>query len=659
MPDFQNLPQAVDEGKGFSPIEEKDLAFEGEKLTDEQALKLVIQDTEVAEKFVSSKTLPAQWTAADDLYRAYVQAENWPNSKLPKSALPMPVVMEAIETLLPQAHMAFFSAPQPFSLEPKGKTSPEAATAMSHLVMWAMEQAGFQEEIRKLIKSGLMYGTLIAKEGWDSTVHSDKTYTPGADGMSITKRERTVSHPTFDYVSLRNSLVASDTTCQDVQTARYVIHQKFIDSYELDEFGKNGDYKNVPTRAQLKQALSDSEFTKDSLAASKYQRFREQQAETPTNQASADPLKRKLELLEYWTEDRVITVLQRTIVIRNEENPFGRLPFRSCCFIDVLDSFYGFGVAQLLAGEQGLQQGVLNRWVDGLSLSLNPMWHRKKGMGTKSQNIMASLGSVINDDGEMEPLQVQDISDAAMKAIEASRERASRRVGANSGSNLTTGQTRTAEGVQAVTGDVQVKLQYFIETFAQLVFIPAIQSFIQQTKDNLEPEEMKAILSDRDEKALAQIDVMDIYHGKYSVDVLSTVKLSGRRAMASMITPISQLIGQPSFMQQLQQQGKNFDMAAFFSEVGKVTGWPIDEMVTDMTPEDMQRMQQNNPALVKAQSDQAAAATAHGNALDIIEKKGDAQAGVSIVKSMLKPHEEAATAHALALATPGEEGTAK
>lgn len=660
MRDFENLPQAVGEGQGFNPIEEQDLKFAGESMSDEQALKLVIQDTELAERFPLSKTVASQWTAADDLYRAYVNAEAWPNSKLLKSALPMPVVMEAVETLLPQAHMAFFSAPQPFVLEPKGKTSPDAATAMSHLAMWAMDQAGFQEEIRKMLKSGLLYGTLIGKEGWATSVHSDRKYSTAPDGTAvITNKERSVSHPTFEYVSLRNTLVAPDTNCQDIQTSRFVVHQKFIDSMQLDDLGDTGDYKNVPTRAQLKSALSDSEFTKDSLQALKYARFREQQTELTTNPASADPLKRKLELLEYWTPDRVITVLQRTIVIRNEANPFGRLPFRSCCFVDVLDSFYGYGVAQLLSGEQALQQGILNRWVDGLSLSMNPMFLRKKGIGGKSQNIMASIGAVINDDGELEQIKVNDISQEAMNAIEASRDRASRRVGSNSGSNLSTGQLRTAEGVNAVTGDVQVKLQYFIETFAKLVFIPAIQSFIQLTKDNLEPEEMKAILSDKDEKALQQIDVMDIYNGKYSVDVLSSVKLSGRRAMAAMITPISQLIGQPSFMQQLQQQGKNFDMARFFSQVFEITGWPGDELVTDMSPEDMKRMQQSNPALVKAQADQQAAQTAHANALDIIEKKGDAQAGQAVVKSLLKPHTEAAAAHALAIAVPGEDGTAK
>jgi hypothetical protein len=38
----------------------------------------------------------------------------------------------------------------------------------------------------------------------------------------------------------------------------------------------------------------------------------------------------------------------------------------------VLNSLFGFGISRLLNGEQRLQQGVLNTWVDSLALVLNP-----------------------------------------------------------------------------------------------------------------------------------------------------------------------------------------------------------------------------------------------------------------------------------------------
>lgn len=640
MPNLSNLPQAMDQGQGFNPIQKEDLAFEGEKLTDEAALKLVTQDAILAERFIQSKNLIAEWNGADDLFRCYVQTEKWPNSDKLKSALPMPVIMEAIRAVLPQCYMAFFSDPTPFLLEAKGKTSPLAAKAMGHLVCWAMEETNFRAECRKLLKSGLLYGQLVAKYGWEPSVHKERKYERDNDGsVSITQTERVVTRPSFEYVSLRNVLVTPDTNCQDIRTAKAVTFQKFITARDLDDLRKIDGYKNVPTRAQLKELLVEgSEPTEDSLRNQQQVTYRENQAEQTTNMSAINPLDQNLELLERWDQDRVITVLQRKIVIRNEEHtlPDGK-PFLSCSFEEVLNSFYGFGMAKLLAGEQNLQQGALNKWVDSLSLKSNPMWKRKKGVGQQSQNIAVSTGKVVNED-ELEVLEFPDISQEIMAAMEASAARAARRVGSNAGPDMPTQAMRTAEGVNAFTSGVQVQLQYFIEAFADLVFIPAIKAFIQLIKDNMEPDEILAILSDKDDKALANLDVMDVYNGKYSVDVLTSVKLAGRRAMAQLIPMIMQFLGQPGALQMLSQQGKKFDFAAFFEDVFSITGWPGDEYIQDMTAEDMARMQQNNPAVVKAQAAQQQAAQDQQNTLQQIEAKGDAQAGVAVVRKLLEGH---------------------
>src|SRR5690348_11163578 len=118
-------------------------------MADEAALKLVLQDVLVAEQYLNSKALPIEWNNTEELYRAYIPVETGPNSDKLKARLPMPVVLEAIETLLPQTYLAFFSDEQPFELDAEGKTKPEAARAISKLVCWAIEQSKFKEEIRK------------------------------------------------------------------------------------------------------------------------------------------------------------------------------------------------------------------------------------------------------------------------------------------------------------------------------------------------------------------------------------------------------------------------------------------------------------------------------------------------------------------------------
>ncbi len=635
MGGFTTLPQALDEGRALEPLLAKDVAFEDQSLSDINALKIVLQDAMTGVQFLQSHSLPSDWNNQDDLYRAFVSPTSWPNTNVRRANLSMPVVLETIEALMPQTHLAFFSDPQPFLLDPKGRTTAAAARAISKVVMWAMHECEFEEEIRKMLKSCKLYGQGIAKWGWQTKTRKKKSYKRTDEGIAIHEEEQTIPHPTFEFVDIRNIIVDPATRCHDIRASKSRIYQKFIDADGLDALRDDATYSNVPTRQQLAAILAEqAEATKDSLKTDKQETWREYQAALQDQKTSVNPLQQPLELLEYETDDRIITVLQRCIVIRNEPNEDKCCHYLSCAFIDVLNAFYGFGVAKLLEGEQRFQSGVANLYVDSLSLKLNPTWQRKKGLGTKSQSITVAPGKVINDDGELAPLEMESVSGEALEAIQASEARATRRVGANFGQEMPNQAMRTAEGVQAFTSGVQVKTQYFVNNFARQVFVPAIEAFIELCKDNLTPEEINSILSDEDGKAY-EGDILEVYNGNYCVQVLSSTKLAGRRAMQAMIPLMMQMLGQPALVSLLNVQGKKFDFVEFFSEVFDISGWPSTDLIIDMTPDDIQRMQQSNPAVVNAQAKQQQTQQQHQNALEQTQAKGEAQAGVAVVKHVL------------------------
>lgn len=652
---FETLNTAEDEGRAQEPITQDEMAFADQELSDEAALKLVTQDVILAESYLNSKSLPASWNVTDDLYRAYLQSTPWPGgSNNARSNLSMPVVMEAVESLLPQAHMAFFSDPQPFLLLPKGKTSPNAARAMAKVVCWAIKKSGFQEEIRKSLKSAFLYGNCLAKYGWEKSSYKKRTYKRASDGTMVISIEPVdISCPTFEAVDLRNALVTPDTKCHDPRTAGAITHQSFFTAEQLDEL-RNSGYDKIPSREDLKRLLAiNAVITEDSLRASKQETFRQDQAQDPTKIASADPLKQNLEILERWTEDRTITVLQRTIVLRNEPNELDTKPFLGCAFIDVLNSFYGFGVAKLVEGEQRLQSGVMNAAVDVLSLHMNPMFQREGGIGQSSQTILASPGKVINESGKLTPLQVPSVMQEAQEVLMASESRASRRVGANYGPDMPTQAMRTAEGVQAFTSGVQVRLQYFVEQFANLVFVPAIEAFIELVKNNLTPEQIDDILSDVEGKTYKEAygqDVMDVYNGTYSVDVLSSTKLAGRRAAAQLVIPLMQMVANDPVQQSFTQQNKKFDFVEFLEQAFNLAGYDIGTLVVDMTADDQKRAMAANPAVIKAQSDQQQTAQEQQNILQQIQAKGE----VGLATKLIAHGQKAATeAAAIPLATQG------
>src|SRR5205814_1940059 len=126
----------------------------------------------------------------------------------------------------------------------------------------------------------------------------------------------------------------------------------------------------VPSREKLREIFAPSAAESPYTSPLETSSWGPNRALSRYEQTTVDPLKSPLEVLEYWTKEWVFTVLQRKVVIRKEKNEFGCLPFVSSAFTDVLDAAFGIGISRLIGGEQKTQQGVLNSFLDGLSLDL-------------------------------------------------------------------------------------------------------------------------------------------------------------------------------------------------------------------------------------------------------------------------------------------------
>jgi hypothetical protein len=642
MSGFENLPQAIDEGLAQRPPTPEELAFTAEKLADERALGLVLRDASLSESFITAKGLQEEWDRMDNLYRAKVPVKNWPNSNVPKAHLSMPLAMEVIEALLPQIHMAFFSDRQPFILRAKGKTKPEAARANAKILTWAVIESGFKEEIRKMLKSTLQYGQCLGKWGWRREKRSRKQYRRANDGSieaAVLESKEPWAYPTFEFVDMRNALVDAGARSHDVRTAaKHVIFQQFIDANELDDLRKDPTYKNIPSRDELKEILGNlGEPTADSLSGVKNETWRENKAERPQVPTSSDPLSQNLELLEWQSAGRIITVLQRKIVIRNDENEFGEKTFLSCAFIDVLNAFHGFGVTKLVEGDQRLQTGVMNKWLDQYSLAIDqPLKRGKDSRAPNNQTELMAPGKVLNEG--LEPINVPVPSTDALNIVAMADTRAHRRVGANSGPDMPNQALRTAEGVQAFTSGVQTRLQYFVEQFTDLVFIPALCKFLELCKDNLLPDQINSILTEEEGKAY-EGDVLDIYNAQCSIEVLTSTKLAAIRAMSQLMPMFMQMFGAEPVQASLTQQGKKVDYVEFVKQSMDLAGWDASNFIVEMTPEDQQRAMMMNPAILKAQADKEALAQKQQNALELVDAQGMAKAGVKVIDHTLKMSE--------------------
>lgn len=648
MGGFEQLPAARLAHDALGEFRTDEIAF-GSSWTDETALKVVIQDVQNGVMFVNSKSLPSDWEDADNLYRALVSSECWPGTDVPRANLSVPVVLEVVEKLMPVIFMSIFSDRMPFRLSKVGNTTPEAARASEHILMWAIRESGFKEEIRKSLKNWLLYGFTVVQWGWQTVSKTKKSYdydesTP-ADGKTPRKvkaksEKYEISHPTIETLELRNVFFDSTLRSQDVRKGGWVCCQLFIDAESLTDLASEPGYKNVPTKEQLRTILgSKNVITEDSMSAAKDGTYRDLQAAPQTAEGSIDPLKKPLEILEYVCDDRVITVLQRVIVIRNEANRFGKKNFLSAAFIDVPGAAYGFGVAKLTSGEQRFQVGVINSWIDQLALVLNPSFHLQKGMGQGTQSIQMSPGKVINENGILTPIQIPSVSAEALGAVQSSEVRATRRVGANGADYMPTQALRTAEGVNSFTSDIVAKLQYEVEIYTDMVFIPALEAFLEVCKDNLQPEEIKRILSENEAKAY-QGDLLDFYNSSCRIEVLASTKLAARKAAAQLIPLILQMVSAQPTQDALTSQGKKFNYEELLAESLDLAGWDCDALIVDATPEEIQRAMQMKPGAQKAAGEADLLEKQHENRMEEIQATAEGRAGNTVVKHLLDGSKE-------------------
>lgn len=644
---FETLEQAIQPGEAQAPVTAEQAEFT-DPWADEVALGIVLADIDAGIAYEQAKNFVTRMETADDLIRGYVRVRPWPNSDKARSALSVPVALEAQEKLMPMIWLSIWgSGKDPFEVTPKGKTKAESAKAWQSLLRWAVKVSNFKEGSRLTLKSILQYGFGCGFDGWEIDEIEQRKYIRDDDGKI--KRDRSlpknkIQKPTYENANLRNVIFDPSCSSQDPNSGRWIAKRLQITAYDLDAMRDDETYKNIPTQEELAEILANKqEPAEDSMQPLKPNQTREYQAQDDKLPSSKDPLAAPLEIVEYKTRERIITALQRKIVIRNEENEKGTLGVHGCAFIDVLNSLFGFGVPSLLNGEQRFQQGVLNTWVDSLALLLNPSFQQVKGMGSTGQNISIAPGRVVTTESELKPLVVPDVSNTAETAIEASQQRAFRRIGAEGGTNMPSQALRTGSGVQAFQGDITQRLQYFMEQFLNLVFVPVLKSFLIHCSDNLQPEDINNILSDEDGKAYSG-EILDIYNADVAIDIIAGVKLSTKQAAAQMAPIILQAMQNQAIQQALQIQGKKFDFAEFTEEWFELMGWDTEQFFVDMTQEDIQRMQQQNQAMQAAQGKLIQIGAQHQADLDSIDQKAAAQGQLAVLKSIVKRDETAGLA---------------
>jgi hypothetical protein len=193
-------------------------------------------------------------------------------------------------------------------------------------------------------------------------------------------------HPCLINVPIRDFFI--DPTASSLETARFC-GRRFLTTieklkeFEIVDFDAEPDAEgNYP----MKKKYSNLDNVKAG-AGSTGENTDKQEKDMWYGSTMAEPSIKQVEVIEYWTEDKTISVVNRSVVIEDAENyykakdkangaeyPEGLLPFADAR--DYVDEslFYAKGEIDVIADQQELLNDITNQNIDSITFTLNQMY---------------------------------------------------------------------------------------------------------------------------------------------------------------------------------------------------------------------------------------------------------------------------------------------
>jgi len=615
-------------------VETNTMSFE-----DAAALKLVLDDTSTADNYINIQQWASGWTLADTLYQSPAAASAFDGSNVAQANVPKFLVSNHISSIVPKLMGGIFYEDPPFLLRPRPGTKQEivrAKTALFSSQLWDMK---FEEEAERALDQMALLGTCIMKWGFLEHQVKAKRYkrkaektavpnvlggmpelvdTPDSDELIIEYDDLLISRPWIKYCDIRTVLVDPSCRYGDIQRAGWVVYRDYATYSDLDALRGIEGYV-IPSEDVLKYIFMNGVTSSPdniSLTIPEGMLGYLQHAMPRSYKTSADPLKAPMEIMERWDKEKVIVVLSfngHNILIRNESNPYGKIPFFSANWRNIPDCFYGQGLGILIGSEQLVEQGVTNLALDLLAYGLQPTAVRKRGFNTPTQNTRWKQGGIIDVDEDVDKsfkfLTMPPVPGEAWSFISQAQSTAASTSGANeqvvqgAGSpGIKTTGMRSGTGAAAVVQANASRLDGPDGRFIRQIFVPWLYQMDDFNNDLLPTKVLRQVLGDTLGKLdeASKVDHIEFRQAKFEYEVLAGAHLGAKKEMAQALPIIMQLINNPTFVSNVENGHYTFDGTAIFKAFTDAAGWKFSQdFLRPMTPEEVQRHDANSPAAMQ------------------------------------------------------------
>lgn len=618
---------AGDRDKPVNLPKPEDAKIAPEAWNDDLALAIVVADFAKAEQH-RQQNFDLKWDDNDRLLHANVAQKVWEGTNTPRSSLGVRLVWQQVESLIPAEMTALFQSSDGifFDCFPRPGTVPEQAMAARELLAAQLDDADFWCEMEEVIRSKNLHGTGILKVSWlrqdrDRQFWSDELVPVLMQRRGVpfslgTKRQfkrrskkEQINRPLITYVSLRDFYIDPSWKRPRVQGAQFAIHRAMLSMDELIWMGENDPSYEIPSRDDLLLMIKRGQTPASAVADTHKQRSAQEadiRERYPLN-PSSDPAKATFEVLEYWTTDRQVTVLNRKQVIRNIPNPYLFIPFLSVNYTDVIDQFYGKGIAEIIGDEQRLMQGIVNSHIDEVSLIIHGALVVESGSVLNKGQLRARPGQVIEatrSDAVAE-LKRTPVTQDAFIALQQSQLRAQQYTGVTDiivqgAPSVQTSATRTARGVSTLANAAFSRIEHIVRRDEYKLIVPLLDRLLELNQRFLDPRTEIQILG-KTVEGLISINPLLVTNGQFRFELRAASRMAAKQNMQQSLPFLLQSILNPALMQGLQAQNLKVNMAAVNRDVLDILGYRNrNDWFVPMTPEEIQQAQQpDNVQIIK------------------------------------------------------------
>lgn len=226
-----------------------------------------------------------------------------------------------------------------------------------------------------------------------------------------------IDHPVMINIPLRDFFI--DPAATSLDNARYCGRRYLASKKDLESF-EIVDYESDSDNPELKKRYKNlDKVTANSSSPEKTDKEEKDLLYGSTLTSDDD----QVEVIEYWTLEKTITVVNRNVVIEDTknwflaraealgfENPKGLLPFADARDVTDPSLFFAKGMTDFIAQQQELLNDITNQNIDSVTYSINQMYTLDPKYADKITEVENLPGAVYPfEAGALQPIQQRPI----------------------------------------------------------------------------------------------------------------------------------------------------------------------------------------------------------------------------------------------------------